>query len=320
MQRAAWLKQAIAAGNDFHYLKQTPWKHNLRNAIALSVVLSAYAGVLALGAVLPTWFYVPVGSLLIGSLFFGLFVLVIHECSHSMFVLLKDRERSKALNHAIGRVAGDLLFTDYMKHWAREHTVHHLQPTEDVDKQDLLRFSGPQLYKKYLQCLIPGAALKNNPSRQYGFSLRRTLIGLLFHGGIAAAAVVLVHWHVGLAILFGWNVTSALTMTKVAQEHGSGLATESDPYLRSRTYFYPSAKLTSPFNINYHFEHHANFNVPWYRLPAYHARVRELMPESLYPYYLTRGTMEFYQQLAGKRALPPAELEPLLRGTTEATA
>jgi len=320
MQRAAWLKQALAAGNEFHYLKQTPWKHNLRNAVALTVVLTAYVGVLALGAYFPTWLYVPVGALLLGSLLFGLFVLVIHECSHSMFVLLKDRERSKSLNHAIGRFAGDLLFTDYMQHWAREHTVHHLQPTEDVDRQDLLRFSGKALFIKYLQCLIPGAALKNNPSRQYGFSIRRTLIGLVFHGTIAAVAISLVHWHTGLVILFGWNVTSALTMTKVAQEHGSGLATEQDPYLRSRTYFYPSQKLTSPFNIHYHFEHHANFNVPWYRLPAYHAKVLELMPEPLYPYYLTRGSKEFVQQLSGQRDLPPAELEPLLRGGEDATA
>jgi fatty acid desaturase len=320
MQRASWLKQALAAGNEFHYLQQTPWKHNLKNGIAACALVGLYAGVIALGAVLPTWLYVPIGAFLLGCILFGFFVLVIHECSHSMFVLSKDRDKSKHLNNRIGTFVGDLLFTDYMSHWAREHVVHHLHPMESRDRQDLLRHSGRSLGLKYLLLLVPGVVLVNNPSRQYGFSLKRTLLGAAFFGSIACAGWVLVHWHVVLAIVFGWNVASGLTMTKVAQEHGSGLENEPDPYLRSRTYLYGSQKLTSPFNIHYHFEHHANFNVPWYLLPRYHQRIGKIMPAQLQPHFINRGWKQFYGQLAGTRPVPPVEMEELLRGTPQAVS
>ena len=103
-------------------------------------------------------------------------------------------------------------------------------------------------------------------------------------------------------------------LNKIAQEHGSNLIQMKDPYLRSRTYFYPGRWLFSPFCINYHFEHHANFNVPWYRLKAYHRRVLQLMPEEFQPYFLTRGLQQTVQQIAGTRALPP---EAQIYGTTD---
>ena len=123
MSRPDWLRQALSAGNDFHFVKQVPWKHNLLNLFALSTVLGLFAGTMALGAVLPIWLYLPLATVVMGCLIFSLFVLVIHECSHSMFLLLKDREASKKLNNRLGALFGDLLFTNYMEHWAREHTV-----------------------------------------------------------------------------------------------------------------------------------------------------------------------------------------------------
>ena len=222
MQRAPWLKQALLAGNEFHYLKQTPWKHNLLNGIAACALVGLYAGVIALGAFLPTWLYVPLGAFLLGCILFGFFVLVIHECSHSMFVISTNREHSKELNNRIGTFVGNLLFTDYMSHWAREHVVHHLHPMESQDRQDLMRHSGRSLWHKYLLLLVPGAVMVNNPSRQYGFSLKRTLLGVAFFGSIAYAGWILVHWHVVLAIVFGWNVASGLTLTNGNGGGGQG--------------------------------------------------------------------------------------------------
>jgi fatty acid desaturase len=146
MSRPEWLRQVLSTGNEFHFVKQSPWKHNLLNLLALSTVFALFAGTMALCAVLPIGLYLP--------------------------------------------------------------AVCNLIEVED-------------------------------------------------------------------------------------------------PYLRSRTYFYPMRLLFSPFGINYHFEHHANFNVPWYRLRAYHQKVMKLMPEDLKPYFLTRGLSESFQQIAGSRALPP---------------
>jgi fatty acid desaturase len=310
MPQPTWLRQSLAAGNEFHFVKQTPWKHNLRNLSALCTVVALFAGIMALGTVIPIWLYLPLATVLLGCLIFSLFVLVIHECSHNMFLLLKDREASKKLNYRVGTWTGDLLFTNYQAHWAREHTVHHLRPMESLDRQDGLRFSGRTWIKMVLRMLIPGAALTINPSLQYGFSLRRLLIGSTFFGGLATIGATYIHWQVAVAVLWSFNVTAVCNLHKIAQEHGSNLNQIEDPYLRSRTYFHPLRWLLSPFGINYHFEHHANFNVPWYRLRAYHSRVMEIMPEDLKPYYLTRGLKESFQQIAGSRSLPPSALVP----------
>lgn len=308
MERPDWLKQVIAAGNAYHFVKQIPWKHNLLNLVALGTVFALFGGTMALGAVLPVALYLPLATILMGCLIYSLFVLVIHECSHSMFLLLRDREASKRLNHWVGVCMGELLFTNYTAHWAREHTVHHLRPMESADRQDGLRLSGSAWLKMALRMGIPGAALTINPSTQYGFSLRRFLIGSAFFGGLATLGAVLFHWQVAVAVLLSFNVTALCNLHKIAQEHGSNLVEVEDRYLRSRTYFYPLQWLFSPFAINYHFEHHANFNVPWYRLRAYHTRVIKIMPEELKPYFLTRGIRESYQQIAGERALPPVAL------------
>ena len=308
MSRPTWLKKTIAAGNEFHFVKQTPWKHNLINISSTVLVFALFGGVMMLGNILTPWVYIPLATVLMGCLVFSLFVLVIHECSHCMFMLKRDREASKRLNHQIGTVFGNILFTNYMEHWAKEHTVHHLRPMEDVDKQDKLRFSGQTWLKMVGLMLIPGASLFINPSRQYGFSFVRFFIGLSFFGGLAALGAIYIHWQVAVAVLWCFNMTAVCNMHKIAHEHGSNLIEIADPYLRSRTYFYPWRWIMSPFCINYHFEHHANFNVPWYRLKAYHRRVLELMPQELQPYYLTQGLKQSIDQIAGRRELPPESL------------
>jgi fatty acid desaturase len=311
--RPDWLKKSIAVGSEFHYKKQPRTRHNLINLGSLLALALAFSGVMALGAILPTAIYLPVAIFLMGPLIYGLFILVLHECSHVMFVLLADHERSERVNHQIGAAFGNILFTDYIKHWQEGHVVHHLKPTEPEDRQNPDPLDGMRLVRRYLFLLVPVVGpLLTNPSAQYGFSAKRMVLGIGFWGGIAWLGATLIHWHVALAILLAFQFTSILNFTKIAQEHASGLATEPDPFFRSRTYFYGTRYLTSPFFINYHFEHHANFKVPWYLLPAYHERVLALMPTDLQPYFLTRGWREFFAQLAGKRPLPPAAVRHLM--------
>ena len=119
-------------------------------------------------------------------------------------------------------------------------------------------------------------------------------------GGVFAAAE-----KSAIAMVAGIQVTLALTRLKRTQEHGSGLAHEPDFVLRSRTYLYRLAPLTSPLNINYHFEHHANFNVPWYLLPDYHNVMRRIVPEELQPYIFHS---RYLDQAAGRFPCIPAQL------------
>lgn len=310
-KRAAWVKESIVAGNGFHAMKQDPARHNALNVASLLGVVLAFCGLIALGGALPAWLYIPLAAPLFGSMFFSGFILVIHECSHNMFLLFKDRERIKGANRLIGKIAGWVLFTDYIRHWEGGHTTHHLRPCEPDDPQDANPLTGAELWPMYWRLLIPGYFMVLNPSRRYPGALGRAVVGLLIWGPILTLTGLYVSWAVPVAMGIGFHVLAALNMSKKAQEHGCGLAHEADPMLRSRTYFYPLQVIFSPFNINYHFEHHANFNVPWYRLPDYHKAVIKLVFEPVKRYYFHH---DYLAQLSGKKPLPPDELRPLLQG------
>lgn len=310
-KRATWVKESMAAGNNFHAMKQDPLRHNLVNLASVALVTAVFCGLIALGGVLPPYIYLLLAGPLFGSVFFSGFILVIHECSHNMFLLFKNRDRIKGVNRLIGQIMGWILFTDYVRHWEAGHTTHHLRPCEPDDPQDANPLTGADLYPFYWRLLIPGYFLVLNPSRRYPGALGRTAVGLAIWGPILVLSGVYVSWQVPVAMGIGFHVLAALNMSKKAQEHGCGLAHEPDPMLRSRTYFYPLQLFFSPFNINYHFEHHANFNVPWYRLPAYHAALMKIVPEPVKGYYFHH---DYLMQLSGRKPLPPDELRPLLQG------
>ncbi|WP_437550351.1 fatty acid desaturase [Sorangium sp. So ce367] len=121
MKHPEWLRQAIAAGRVLHHTRQPRIRHNAINLMSLAVLNCGYALVGAAGESVPVWLYVPVGSVLLGCMVFNLFILLIHECSHEMFVFLADPRRSRALNHRIGWLFGVMPFTDYENHWEKGH-------------------------------------------------------------------------------------------------------------------------------------------------------------------------------------------------------
>ena len=312
MKRAEWVKQAVVAGSEFHAMKATPWKHNLINGFATLWLAVLFWGAVSLGLVLHPAIYIPVAGLLVGVCFFGVNVLIIHECSHNMFIRSSDRDTQKNWNHRIGVAAGWPFFTAYELHWEKGHTIHHLRPCEDDDPQDKDPITGKPLYMEYLKlATIPLYPVSKNPSSQYDGKALRMAKGVLAWAPAMALMVFIGGWAAVGVWVVGFNVVMMLNMTKKAQEHGCGLKYEPERMLRSRTYLYPLSFLFSPFNINYHFEHHANFNVPWYRLREYHQTLKGVMPQELQPYYFHH---EFMLQLSGKKPLPPDELRSLMVG------
>jgi fatty acid desaturase len=304
MKRTTWMKDSIRVGREFKIRNQDIKKHNLINFSSAILLWSLIVSLMLLPKITP-WYSWPLFSIALGACFFGHFILIIHECSHSMFVHLKDSKANRKWNGRIGRIASIPFFTDYVRHWEVGHITHHMRPCEKDDPQNPDPLYGTRLLKKFaIIWLIPGGFLTANPSAQYPDRVKRTLIGILC---FAPATVFLFnyHWQTIVILCFSFNILSTLNLCKIAQEHGAGLANEPDPLLRSRSYFYPLQFIFSPFNIHYHYEHHANLHVPWYLLPKYHKILLNILPEEVQPYYFHK---EYFAQLLGTKTLPPREL------------
>ena len=303
MTKPSWTKNTIKAGDAFHIRHQSPLRHNLINLMAIGMLWTTIVSVMWLATVVH-WGWYPLLGTLLGAAFFGHFVLIIHEASHNMLFLHANTTARKKLNLWIGRLASIPFFTDYDRHWSEGHVIHHLRPCEADDPQNPDPLYGRRLLRKIAQVwLIPLGFMLANPSAKYDRKFQRM--------GMGACCLVPVLWLLytihppALWVPYiGFTVLSTLNLCKIAQEHGAGLADEPYPILRSRTYFYPMQTFFSPFNIHYHYEHHANFNVPWYLLPAYHQEVKRLIPSHLQDYYIHS---EYWAQLMGTKPLPQLE-------------
>ena len=304
MQKTEWMKQVVRAGREFHVRQEDPLKHNILNLFSALLLWGLCAGCFWSAPHLSFPMAIVVG-LFAGTLFFGHFILVIHECSHNMFLKGLNPKQTKKINRFVGIVASAPFFTEYVLHWEKGHITHHLQPCEETDPQNPDPLYGKRLYDQLLRLwLIPFYFINTNPSRKYPKAIRRFFWGLLFWSIVLFPVFSL---KTLVMLVVAWNVVNTLNLLKIAQEHGGELANEPLPIMRSRTYFYfyPLQMLCSPFFINYHFEHHANFNVPWYRLPEYHRAILNIVPEELRPYYFHR---EYRKQMNGQKPVPNKEL------------
>lgn len=300
--RPAWLREVVAASKPFHVRAQVRWQHNARNLAWAGALYAAIAGLVGLAPVVPAVPFFLLVVPLLGLLYLGLFILVVHEASHDMFLVAKDPGRTKALNLWAGRFVCIPFFTRHDVHWAREHQPHHLRPGSDEDRHLLQVLEGKAFRRRLLRLLFwPGYVLAVNPSNQYGFDVGRLVGGLLTFALPAAALSVLYDWKSGVALLAGFQALAFFAVIKNSFEHNGGMLGHPDPLLRSRTWFVPFSNVLAPFHINYHFEHHAAFMVPWYRLPAYHRAIRDRIPAELRPHLIVSSPL----RLAAGTATPP---------------
>ncbi len=302
--RPTWLKEVVAASKPFHVRAQVRWQHNLLNLTCAAAVYAAIAGLVAVAPWVPALPYFLVTVPALGLLYLGVFVLVVHEASHDMFLVVGDAARTRALNRVAGWVGCLPFFTNYDIHWAREHQPHHLRPGTEVDRHLSQVLTGAPFRRRLLRLLlIPGWVLRVNPSSQYGFDPVRLVGGFLTFVIPVVAVSLLVDWKAGVALVAGVQALGVFNLIKNSFEHNGGILDHPDPLLRSRTWFVPFSNVLAPFHINYHFEHHAAFMVPWYRLPAYHRAIRDRFPPEVRPFLIVDRHLAL---AAGTVGGPPA--------------
>ncbi|MBC7545296.1 MAG: fatty acid desaturase [Candidatus Sericytochromatia bacterium] len=310
MQRRnpAWLRECMAQGKHYHWIRKAPLGHNLLNVGIYAATFALIAATIAAGGRFHPGLYIPVASLIFALSFFSLFILVVHEASHDMFVIAKDNARRRFWNRVFGWSVALPFGVHYIRHWEEGHTIHHLHPIEAEDPQAFNRITGPALWKMAaIFLIVPGYAFVHRIISKRSVTQTRTGPGVLI--GFFAVWVplmvltgALIAWTVPVALLLGLQITLVLNQFKGALEHGGEIAFEPNPLLRSRTSFFPFRNLLMPWNITLHFEHHLNFSVPWYDLVRYHRDIRGLVPAELQSEIFNRDILA---QLNGRKGRLP---------------
>ena len=303
-RRIPWVREAIRRGAKYHHREKNPWIHNTINGGLAALFVGLFAAIFMAGNLITPWLYIPLAGLAFGLLLFSLFVLVVHEASHKMFVISSDKKRAQRFNRIFGWAVCFLLAVDYHKHWEIGHLEHHVRPIEEEDPQQYNRTTGPRLFKTVLKLMfIPGYAyvhrfMNDDVERTSHTGTMPKIAFFAIWITLFVVGGIFVSWTVPVALLLGLQNLTALNQIKGALEHGGEIAFEENPYLRSRSSFFPLRRLLMPMNITMHFEHHLNFTVPWYELPKYHADIRELVPRELHDEFFNTDIMS---QLNGEK-------------------
>ena len=172
-------KSTIQAGQDFHIRHQSPVRHNLINLLAICLLGCSIVGPV-IASLYVHWMWYPVLGILLGSAFFGYFILIIHEASHNMLFLSSSSTTRKNLNRRIGTIAAVPFFTEYIRHWQEGHVTHHVRPCEHDDPQNPDPLYGTPLLKTIAKVwLIPFGFMPVNPSAKYDRKLKRMTLGTL---------------------------------------------------------------------------------------------------------------------------------------------
>ncbi|MAQ16318.1 MAG: hypothetical protein CMN30_16200 [Sandaracinus sp.] len=285
---APWVTAAIRAARPFAYKDKSPLRHNAINLAALAGLGVVWAGAAMASQWLPWWAYVPLAALAFGWVNFGLFVLVVHEASHNMFLVFRDRALQRRINRVAGWMVTPLFATHYGHHWEKGHIEHHVRPMEPDDPQRSV-FVGPQLLRLVLGYLfVPGFMVydrtvgrKKRRSGKSSSSKGVIVFFVIFWTAALTLATKLGGWPLAVALYLGIPVVAVFNLIKGSLEHGGAIAEEPNAFLRSRTSLFPLRHLLMPFNITLHFEHHLNFQVPWYDLGRYRRAMLVHVPPAI---------------------------------------
>jgi fatty acid desaturase len=306
MQQPEWIQKGIVAGNQFHFQTKNSVLHNMINCCFFGLLLVGIGSIFSLSRVFPLALYIPFAGIALGLIFFSLFILVVHEASHRMFMICKGRNRSLFWNRLFGWTVSIPFGIHYVKHWEEGHHAHHLHPIEPTDPQNCPErtTTGKGLLKWIARVLlIPGgsglAEYYCPTARKYAFNWKILLSQALFWLLFGIVSMVYLHWSVIVAAILGLKVAQILNQIKISMEHGGEIGQRENPFLRSCSSFFPLRRILMPFNISYHFEHHLNYCVPWYDLKKYHRELRKVIPQE-WQHRIWHNNREVWAQLVGQ--------------------
>jgi len=303
-----WIQDSFFLGLDYHYRKKNCLAHNALNLSVLGLILGAIGACCGLGTMVPPILYIPVGSLGFGVCFFMLFILVVHEACHDMFMLSKDLKQARTWNRIWGWMVCLPFGVDYINHWEIGHELHHLYLTEPKDPQNCpeTMYTGLPLWQHVAKALLlPGYVHiyrrhDDCPgTHPYARSWQLFASMVVIWTTIVSLATIYLGWPVAVAAFLGAEVLSVLTQFKIAMEHAGEIAGRENPFLRSVSSFFPLRQLLMPLNISVHFEHHLNCYVPWYDLMKYHRQLEKIVPPEVQK-QIFRYNRDVWQQIQSR--------------------
>ena len=311
-RHAAWVYEAIKAGSRYHHRTKTPWRHNAVNLACTALVVGVIGTTMWAGQHVAWPLYLPLAAIIFGWAYFGLFILVIHEASHGMFLVGTDRRRAQRWNTMSGWAVSVFFGVHYRKHWAEGHLEHHVRPLEPTDPQRFSLPIGKALASTALRYFfIPGYLFYDRTvgrKRHKGGKSASTRGAIVAFVGIWSVMLptvtITLGWPVAVAMFWGLHILAIWNLAKGGLEHGGAIGQEPDPMFRSRTSLFPGRRLIMPFNITLHFEHHLNFTVPWYDLWRFHKELRAIAPPEVWQDVINNRPL---RQLQGRmKGLSPA--------------
>jgi len=234
---------------------------------------------------------------------------------HAMLVLMHDAAhhrltRSRWLNDFLGDVFLGLPSNVLLRRYRIRHGAHHRYAndhTRDPDRASIAaddqwhfprtRMSGLMVFARDLLGLNAGRAVKvvmlyspgpvvagrlgSAPADASPADAPATNAELVRLGIYGAALLALLGstggWGVYLAlwVLPSLTVLPALLRLRGISEHEGDVGTDEVSVSRHVHAGLAEAAVISPFHINFHTAHHLFPSVPWYNLPALHARLLE---------------------------------------------
>ncbi len=275
------LKNLLRWSRELEVGKSSPFLHNFINLSVLTGVIAAYTITCILAV--KSSFVLIISPIVFGVIFFTLFILVVHEGSHLMFLIHKKVRLKRFLNRLFSYPIAALSFQDFKEDWEHGHIEHHRYPIRGngrPDPQNCPEFihdkNGLKKEIRKIILVFGYAFFKQNScvSMNKKFLVRRLSLGFLAWFSLLLINIYFFKWWLIIPQLFSSNVAMILNIIKVSMEHGGDNQTQDNIFLRSKSSVFIGDKFLMPLNISLHFEHHLNMHVPWYRLPAFYQKTK----------------------------------------------